>query len=277
MDMIEWIVMTILDLPYKDVHGKCIVLDSEITRSSKNDRKKRVDLIIKFGIHEIILEMNNNFVGSIVRNIVYGMTRIVTFYQKYRKKMRKLNKRVDYYHDKIRVSVINLNWNSKKRKSKIDKTRVEKVYGFDDERRGIFFEIVNVTLDKYANMPYNEVNKKEKFYKLLTIDNKNDLLKFTKNESLLEGYVHKLIEYSKDEKYKEGIMTEAMDRYLRESEFFNAGEEYGLERGIERGGEQKERDVVLAMNNDKAPYSLISKYTKLSISKIKEIINANNN
>ena len=70
-------------------------------------------------------------------------------------------------------------------------------------------------------------------------------------------------------------MTEAMDRYLRESEFFNAGEEVGLEKGLERGIEQNKRDVVLAMNNDKAPYSLISKYTKLSISKIKEIINSN--
>ena len=67
------------------------------------------------------------------------MTRIVTFYQRYWKELKILNKKVDYYHDKIQVSVINLNWYSPKRKSKIDKTRVDKVFEFGDKRKGIFF------------------------------------------------------------------------------------------------------------------------------------------
>ena len=95
MDIIEFIVMQILGLSYDMVHGKCIVKDSRITRASKKDRTKHVDLIIGYGIHELILEMNNNYLGALIRNIVYGMTRIVTFYQRYRKGMRNKKKKVE--------------------------------------------------------------------------------------------------------------------------------------------------------------------------------------
>ena len=82
INIIEWIVIKILNLSYKNVHDNCRVIDSRITRALKKDRIKYVDLVIAYQDYEIILELNRNFIGNIIRNIIYGMTRLVTFYKK---------------------------------------------------------------------------------------------------------------------------------------------------------------------------------------------------
>ena len=128
---------------------------------------------------------------------------------------------------------------------------------------------MNIALDKYANMPYNEIKKRERFYKLLTIDNKEELDKILEEEPLIEEYVNKLKILSKNNKYREEVMTEAMDRYFMEMEAFDAGEQSGIEKGIEK----EKQNIILSMYEDKVPFKTISKYTKLSIDKIKEIIN----
>ena len=53
--------MKILNLDYKDVHNKCKLSDSRITRISKNDKVKHVDIIIEYEDYEIILELNRRF------------------------------------------------------------------------------------------------------------------------------------------------------------------------------------------------------------------------
>ena len=89
-----------------------------------------------------------------------------------------------------------------------------------------------------------------------------------KDEALIKAYVNKLKRLSNDSKYRENNMTEAMDKYFMEMEAFDAGEQIGIEK--------KENDIVLNMYEDKVPFKTISKYTKLSIDKIKEIIDNRN-
>ena len=267
--IIEWIVIKILNLSYKDVHGNCKVLDSRITRVFKKDRIKYVDLIIMYQEYEIILELNQNFTGNIIRNIIYGMTRIVTFYQKYNNKNRKEYKN-NYYKEKKKIILVNLNWEKEDIINKKLIENIEELHGLLWNRRNSLFKVINIALDKYANMPYNEIKKRERFYKLLTIDNEEEIDKFIKDEPLIEEYAFKLKILSKDEKYKEEIMTEAMDRYFMEMEAFDAGEQSGIEKGIEK----EKQDTVLNMYEDKVPFKTISKYTKLSVDKIKEIINS---
>ena len=258
--IIEWIVMQILNLSYDKVHGNCKVLDSRITRVFKKDRIKYVDIIIKYLEYEIILELNRNFTGNIIRNIIYGMTRIVTFYQKYNNKEYKNN----YYKENKKIIIINLNW---EREDIINKKLIEKIeelHGIIWNRKNSLFKVINIALDKYTNMPYNEVKKRERFYKLLTIYNEKELDKILEDEPLIEEYANKLKNLSKDEKYREGIMTEAMDRYFMEMEAYDAGEQSGIEKN--------QHNIVLSMYDEKFDLKLIAKITKLSIDKIKEII-----
>jgi len=69
MDMIEYIVMQILKVSYSDIHGKCRVSNSRLSRIDRNDRVKYSDLIISYMEYDIIIEMNNNFDGNFKRNI----------------------------------------------------------------------------------------------------------------------------------------------------------------------------------------------------------------
>ena len=188
------------------------------------------------------------------------MTKIVNYYQKEKNK---------YYDKVISLTLINLNW-YKNRDESVKKERIKEKYCLDDEERGLMFRVMDVNLDKYATVSHNNIVSNEKLYKLLTINNEKELDRILDDEPLIEEYANKLKNLSKDEKYREGIMTEAMNRYFMEMEAFDAGEQSGIEKGIAK----KENDIVLSMYEDKVPFKTISKYTKLSIDKIKVIINS---
>ena len=268
MNIIEWIVIKILNVNYEKVHGNCRVIDSRITRAYKKDRIKYVDLVIAYQDYEIILELNRNFVGNIIRNIIYGMTRLVTFFQKYDSKDQKEYKK-HYYKDKKRIILVNLNWEPESIIHKKLIKSVENLYGILWKRKTTLFKVINIPLDKYANMPYNKVKKRDRFYKLLTINNPDELELMLKDEPLISEYINKLKILCKDNKYKEENMTEAMDRYFMEMEAYEVGELLGIEKGIEKN----QQNVVLSMYEEKMDLNVISKITKLSIDKIKDIIN----
>ena len=272
INIIEWIVMNILNLSYDEVHNNCKVLDSRITRVFKKDRIKYVDLIIKYEEYEIILELNRNFTGNIIRNIIYGMTRIVSFYQKFKSK-NKLEYKKKYYNDKKKIIVVNLNWEKVDIINKKLIENIEELHGLIWNKKSSLFKVINISLDKYANMPYNEIKKRDRFYKLLTIDNNEELELILKDEPLIEEYVNKLKILSKDEKYKEEIMTESMDRYFMEMEAFDAGELQGIEKGIEK----EKQNTILNMYKEKMNINLISKIVNIPINKVKEIIQNNFN
>jgi len=264
IDIVEWIVIHYLNLSYEEVHGNCRVKNIRLLRVNKKDRNRYVDLMITYKNNILVFELNNNFKGVLIRNIVYGMTKIINSY-KYTKN--------NYYKNKIRLSVINLNWyNERNKKEKIPLIKRDIVFGHDDEEKGIFFEVVNINLDKYATLEYNKIDTGDKFYKLLTINTKKELLEFTKDEQLLKLYVKRILELSSNSKYWEDKMTYEMDKKLREMDLYLAG----LEDGEEKGSAQKNKEIVLNMVKDKVPLNLISKYTKVSIRKIKEIIKTDN-
>jgi len=54
--------------------------------------------------------------------------------------------------------------------------------------------MINVSLDYYTKLRYDKLGTSDKFYKLITIDNVDDLNEFTKNEKLLKSYNKKLID-----------------------------------------------------------------------------------
>ena len=59
-------------------------------------------------------------------------------------------------------------------------------------------------------------------------------------------------------------MTEGMERYFLDQQAYEMGEEKGIEK--------RDNDIVLNMYEEKFDLKSISRITKLSINKIKEII-----
>ena len=96
----------------------------------------------------------------------------------------------------------------------------------------------------------------------MTIDNKDDLLEFTKDEPLLKEYADRIIQLNEG---SDVIMTETMEENILRAVSY----EYGFDEGIEKN----QTDVVENMYKDNISTNLIAKYCNISVSKVKEIIN----
>ena len=115
---------------------------------------------------------------------------------------------------------------------------------------------------------------------MLTIDNLKELNEFCKNEKLLDFYKKKLIKLSSENKYKEDNVTELMERNIMLEETYTKGKiegkKEGKKEGIQEGKIETQRNTVISMFKDNVPFKLISRYTNLSINKIKSIIKSSN-
>jgi len=187
MDTIEWIVMHILNCRYEDIKGKVKVLNIRLERVNKKERSKYVDLIIEYQNEKIILELNNHFHGIYTRNILYAVNRLLNNYSTDIKDY-------NYYKKVTRVILINLNWYDEGKDNLIDGKKEYILPLSDKESSGYLFKMINVSLDYYTKLRYDKLGTSDKFYKLITIDNVDDLNEFTKNEKLLKSYNKKLID-----------------------------------------------------------------------------------
>lgn len=80
MDTIEWLVMKILDCKYEDIHGKVIVGGTESPNLSKDDKRKRLDLVVYYKDKILNIELNNNAGSDYLRNACYIGNRVINSY-----------------------------------------------------------------------------------------------------------------------------------------------------------------------------------------------------
>lgn len=286
MITLEWVVSKILDCDYEKIKGRVKIHDTRLTRVNKYEKKKYVDLIVEYETEKIIIELNNNFQGLYTRNILYATNVLLNNY--------KLEKEdYDYYKKIVRVLLVNLNWYSKNKGMKVEGKKIYEIPYTDLERGGYLLKIINVNLDYYKNLCYDKVKDLDKFYKLLTIDNKEDLEEMTKEEGLLKNYSNKIKNLSNNEKYVEVIMDEIIEENVAKqtayllgeqsgfdkgmSEGIHQGREKGFSEGIDKGFSeginQEKKSVVINMYNKKYKLEDIVEITNLTIEEIEKIIN----
>ena len=99
MNTIEWTVMMILGKSYEEIHGNVQVGNIRLTNMSLNDKQKFVDLVVNLKDKKIVIELNNNYEGSYLRNVLYALNIINNSYID----------SGDYYSKKIQGILINLN------------------------------------------------------------------------------------------------------------------------------------------------------------------------
>ena len=139
---------------------------------------------------------------------------------------------------------------------------------------------MNVNLDYYSKLCYDNVDVKDKIYKLLTIKSKDELNKLIKTEKLLKRYGNKLINLSSDKDYMEDIMSEEIEEFVEKHVAYRGGLNEGIKQGIEKGLEQgleqgilkNRKEIVLNMYKKDYELKDISEITNLSIEEIKEIL-----
>ena len=269
MNALEWAVMQILGCSYDDIHGRVTVGNIRLTRTSKKDKNKYLDLIVEYKNEKIIIELNNNFSGFYTRNILYAANVLMNNYQIKGKK----NINNDYYQEIVRVLLVNLNWyKSKKNSDKVPEKRIYEIPHSDFEEKGYILKIINVNLDYFDNLCYDKINEGDKLYKLLTVKNKDELDMLTKNEKMLEHYSNKLIDLSNNKEYTEGIMDEIIEENVAKQTAYLVGKDEGIEQGIE----QNKREMVVNLFKNNVPIDVISESSGLTIDEVKEIIDKSN-
>ena len=269
MNALEWAIMQILDLEYQDVHGKLSVDNIRLTRVNKKERNKYLDLILELDDEKILIELNNNFDGMYIRNFLYASNVLLNNYKSVDVNAKKLNEMDSYYKRVTRVLLINLNWYKDKKYINIpDKTIYEIPYS--DFETGYLLKIINVNLEKFTKLCYDKTKKSDKFYKLLTINNKRDLDSLIKEEELLLNYSKKLMELSSNKEFLEGVMDQVIEDNVEKQTAYLVGRNEGIEQGIL----QNKQEMITKMH-EKLSIEEISNLTGISISKIEKII-ANN-
>ena len=257
MKTIEWTVMQILGKPYEEIHGKVVVGNSRLTNMSQNDKQNFVDLVVNLNDKRIIIELNNNYNGSFLRNTLYAMNIINNSY-------------IDeegYYEEKIQGILVNLNWYKSKKRANYSRKELIYEYPDDTKSKDYLLKIININLDYYAKKCYTEFEGVDKLSKLLTFENKEELKCFIKKENMLDNYYEKMDRLSHDKEYCKMVWDARIDEKLRNIDAYNNGKEEGIEEGIQ----QKTNEMIINMLNDSVPIESISKYSNLSIDEINDI------
>ena len=112
---------------------------------------------------------------------------------------------------------------------------------------------------------------------MLTIQNEEELELFIKNEKLLKQYQKQLLSLSQDEEYSKMIMNETIEENAIFEQTYGVGYRNGIEKGIEQGIEKGIASMICNMHQSKVPLETIAKYSNLSINKVKQIIENNQN
>ena len=234
MNLLEWAASQILECDIKEIKGKVNVLNIRLPRTNENERVKYVDLIVVYKNQKIIIELNNNYQGFYLRNVLYAINTLSNYYN-----LDKYN-----YYDKehiYKVILVNLNWY--KTESVSLKVPSKKIitydYPMDDMLKKYYnadylIKIININLDYFENLGYDSLENYDKLYKLLTVDTEDKLKNFSKYEEL-NFYSKRLYNLSNDNKYLEEIMTEEMERNLRGQENYLAGFTEGNVKGELKG------------------------------------------
>ena len=284
MNLLEWAASQILECDRKEIKGKVNILNIRLPRTNENERVKYVDLIVVYKNQKIIIELNNNYRGFYLRNVLYALNTLSNYYN-----LDKYN-----YYDKenfYKVILVNLNWYKSKNFSK--KIPLKKITTYDYPMDDIlkkhynvdyFIKIININLDYYEKLGYDNLDNYDKLYKLLTVDTEDKLKNFSKYEEL-NYYSKKLYNLSNDDKYLEEIMTEEMERNLRAQENYLAGLTDGELKGERKGKiegrlEGKKENQTLVVKNllkNSVPDDIIINSTNISYKELESIKKELNN
>lgn len=188
---LEWIVSKILDCKYEDVKGRASVNKIKLKRFNKQDINKYLDLIVEFEKETILIIINNNFNKFSMNDLLYVSNAYLDNYVE--------PKSIDFYKKIVRIVSVNLNW-SNNTEEKINSKYIYDIPNLDHKELGYFWKIININLNYYKKLCYQEVDNSDKFYKLLTIDNQDDLEEIVKYDKLLTNYSNKFKNLSNNSK-----------------------------------------------------------------------------
>ena len=246
---VEWVASQILECDVKELKGKVSVKNVRLTRTNKKERTKYVDLIVEYEKQKIVIELNNNYEGIYTRNLNYAFNTLLNFYN---------NNGCSYYErDAIfKVILVNLNW-YKNKNLEIPGKKIHTIPYPDEKIDDNILTIININLDYYEELSYDNVVLFDRFFKLLTVDSIEKLEQFKEFDEL-DAYSKNLEYFSNDKEYVEELMRAEAEEIMRNQEKYFAGFHEGEAKG-EAKAKAAEQKLAEAKQELKETQTLIVK------------------
>ena len=169
MDTIEWLVMKILDCKYEDIHGNVKVGGSESPGLSKDDKGKKLDLVVYYKNKIINIELNNNAGSDYLRNACYIGNRVINSYL------------VGEDYDKVTQGIlVNLNWYTESEIKNHPEKKIEEIWKYPTLNKNnnvpkYFIKFIHINLCIFKDICYNDVERDNLVWKLFTITKKQTI------------------------------------------------------------------------------------------------------
>ena len=264
------------------------VIDSsntEMTVTSKRERRKVLDLIVKTNKGIINVEVNNNSgrKDTYVRNLIYFCKLLGRQLEPGENDFSKVEEHIQ----------LNLTWglntfihDNVDNEKKIEHYIINPKTGTKEFSK--LFRIVSINMDYYDNLWYNkdEIGSENPFFMLLAAKSKKEMDIASKGDSTLEEINRKVEKLNKDPKTAKEI-AEAIAVENEAEIWANTEHSRGLEEGLEQGrvegraegitigqsqGEtNKAIKIAKQMLNDGVDFNIIIKYTGLTSKEIEEL------
>lgn len=248
-----------LDLLY--VKENLTILDPKISKNI-HDKGTVVDAIFTHDDFTVNIEINYGlYDDTLIKNTIYLAQLLI-----------RQTKVGDEYTKTNKVIQININNYDLYKKGEF----IYKSYIMDDKyhiKRDELIEIYDINIDYLSELGYNEVKKlnindlRYLLYIFVCSDEKVRIKLYNENLYMKEVFT-KMNELTQE---TDGILYYNRKKFL-EKAAYNQGVKDGEKSGEQRGEQRKEQEIVKSMLEDDMPIEDISKYTKLSVSRIKDII-----
>ena len=233
------------------------------------NRANYLDLVVKTEIGYINIEVANNTYNKDIayRNFIYLMN-LATNVAKEGIKVKKLPN----------IYQINLIFGQANKKYKTARYKM-----YSQEAKEILtrkFEIININVDKYKEMYYNDINKRlTNKYPIIAFTMTKEELEKEKDESKVfetvlnglneindENIVPVLMPIEEENKWYEEMVAENAKK-----EGYALGTQNGINQGISQGAKQNKIETVINMLKEKFDFKIISKITGLTKKEIENI------
>lgn len=224
--------------------------------------------------------MNNNYVGNYMKNLLYAFNVISNYYNVGAGT-------IDFSKKRAKAILVNLNWHSTNKLADNVPAKDEIILPYPEEtlrkEKDFLLKIINVNLDFYHKVDYNEIDRWDELWKLLTINNYREMDKFLQDIEMLRYYRKKLYTLSNNLEYLELIMNDDIRRNAEIEAYYNAGRDegekagfsQGIQQGIEQGIISKQNEMIMNMYKDKLDIEVISKYADLTVEEVLKVIEQN--
>ena len=245
-------------------------LQNELPINTKDERRKRVDVVVKSKEEEIIIiEVNTNYEASKIRNSFYLSSAIV----------RNLKINEEYKDFAKCIMLINLNFNQG------NEIPIKREYYYRSYDADIYTnkqKIINVNVDKCKREWYekNIKGEKENIYITLLNTDKKEIEELSKKDKIIKEIGEKLIKMNENGMFLDEL-TEEQERWLIQAGIDESkeiarkeGEALGIKQGIKKGikeGETKGINKIIKKLLKYMEVKEINKITNVSIEEIEKI------